>query len=244
MKRTLLIITACFLLFTLTNNNVSNAADKYSRQSLTADQVKAQQLVSNIPVTEVLGPLAPVALSPFFGMACLSGTSILSNTPLLPENDFLTGNEALNNPLVFATFLLLTIATSVPRFTTVTKTVAEATDQIETYAGIISYGAIFMMSDFSMAGEASEVVYTAGIITFSKEALLLAAVAINIFVINSVKFFFELLAWISPVPFLDAAFEFCNKTLAAVLAIIYAFNPWLALVINLVLFGICLVIFR
>ena len=45
-------------------------------------------------------------------------------------------------------------------------------------------------------------------------------------------------------PLLDAAFEFCNKTLAAVLAIIYAFNPWLALVINLVLFGICLLIFR
>ena len=244
MRRTLLIITGCLLLFTLMNNNVSRAADKYSQKSLTGDQLKAQELVSNIPVTEVLGPLAPVALSPFFGMACLSGTSILSSHNLLPENDFLTGNEALNNPMVFATFLLLTIATSVPRFTTVTKTVAEATDQLETYAGIISYGAVFMMSDFHIMGEASDVVYTAGIISFSQETLLLAVFAINIFVISSVKFFFELLVWISPIPLLDAAFEFCNKTLVAVLAIIYAFNPWLALVINLVLFGICLLIFR
>jgi hypothetical protein len=70
------------------------------------------------------------------------------------------------------------------------------------------------------------------------------ASAINIIVINTVKYFFELLVWISPIPALDAIFEATNKSFAAALVAIYAFNPYLAMMLNIILFLICLVIFN
>ena len=231
-------------IFTLPVKQVSSATD-YSRSALSNDQVKAEQLVNSLPITDVLGPLAPVALSPFFGLTCLSATSILSEkVDFIPDNKFLTGNEALNNPAVFMAFLVLTIATSIPKLTTVTKVFAQAVDQVETYAGIVSYLVVFGLA-VSAAGDSGEqVIYTAGIFTFTKHALLMAACVINIFVINTVKFFFELLVLISPIPTLDAMFEAANKAVAAVIAIIYAFNPWLAFVLNLLLFLVCLAIFQ
>jgi hypothetical protein len=72
----------------------------------------------------------------------------------------------------------------------------------------------------------------------------MVAVAINIVVINTVKYFFELLVWISPIPALDAMFETANKAVTAALVAVYAFNPYIAMVINVILFLICLLIFN
>ena len=240
---TLLTISLALLVFP--QREVSSATD-YNKSSLAADQVKANTLIETMKVTEVLevlGPLAPVALSPFFGITCLSATSMLSEKGVLPENRFLSGNKALNNPAVFLAFLALTIATSIPKLTTVTKAFAEVTDQAETYAGIVSYLVIFALAASSSDDSGQQVVYSAGIITFTKQTLLMAACVINIIVINTVKFFFELLAMISPIPTLDAIFEASNKAVAAGLAIIYAFSPAVAFAINFVLFLICLSIF-
>lgn len=71
----------------------------------------------------------------------------------------------------------------------------------------------------------------------------MAACVINIIVINTVKYFFELLAFISPIPTLDAIFELCTKALAGFFALVYAFNPWLSFMMNIILFLICLAVF-
>jgi hypothetical protein len=201
---------------------------------------KGEQLAKRISNIEVLAPLAPVALSPFFGITCLSGTSILCSNGVLPKNEFLMGNKALNNGLVFIIFLALSIATSLPKMTAVSKGFVEVTDQLETYAGIISYGVILYLADSGT----EQAVYTAGILTFTGNTLLMTAVVINIIVINTVKYFFELLVWISPIPLLDAAFETTNKVVTAVLVTVYAFNPYLAMLLDIILFLICLTIFN
>jgi hypothetical protein len=72
----------------------------------------------------------------------------------------------------------------------------------------------------------------------------MAAAAVNIIVINTVKYFFELLVLISPIPALDAVFEAANKAVATALAAVYAFSPYLAMLLNIVLFLICLSIFN
>ena len=246
MRRILII---AFLLAAMTV--VINSADAgffglgdYEKDSLATDKAKGEQLVKKLNATEVMAPLAPIALSPFFGITCLSGTSILCDKGVLPENEFLVGNPALNNGMVFIVFLALSVATSLPKMTTVSKGFAEAGDQLETYAGIISYGAILYFSGFGQESMPEDVVYTAGIFTFSKTTLVMIAASINIIVINTVKYFFELLVWISPIPLLDAVFESANKVVTAVLVTIYAFSPYLAMAINLVMFLICLSIFN
>ncbi|MHC4532272.1 MAG: hypothetical protein ACYSXD_12045, partial [Planctomycetota bacterium] len=96
---------------------VTSAQTDYQRSLWLNDKTKAEQLVGKITSINVLAPLAPVALSPFFGITCLSGTSILCNRGVLPENDFLMGNRALNNGLIFLAFLALSVATSLPKMT-------------------------------------------------------------------------------------------------------------------------------
>lgn len=245
MRKTLFIVSFFFLLIVaLWPQTATPAQSGYSKDSVTADQAKGGQLAKKLSSVEVLAPLAPVALSPFFGITCLSGTSILCNSGVLPKNDFLMGNKALNNGLVFAVFLALSIATSLPKMTAVSKGFAQVTDQVETYAGIISYLAIMYLGGSSQDSGAQQVAYQAGIFSFTKDTLLMIAAVANIIVINTVKYFFELLVWISPIPGLDAAFETANKVVTAVLATVYAFNPYLALALNVILFLICLAVFN
>jgi hypothetical protein len=245
MRKTLLIISVFSLLtVVIWPRTAGSVQTNYDKSSLATDQEKGTQLAKKFSTIQVLAPLAPVALSPFFGITCLSGTSILCNMGVLPKNEFLMGNKALNNWLVFGVFLILSIATSLPKMTAVSKGFGQAIDQLETYAGIISYFGIYYLSSMGQDEAAKQVVYAAGIISFTKGTLLMIAAAINIIVINTVKYFFELLIWISPIPALDAMFEAANKTVTAVLAAVYAFNPYLAMILNIILFLICLVIFN
>ncbi len=220
------------------------AQSSYDKSLLATDKAKGEQLAKKISAIEVMAPLAPVALSPFFGITCLSGTSILCSKGVLPKNEFLMGNNMLNNGLVFVIFLVLSIATSLPKMTAVSKGFAQATDQLETYAGIISYLVIFYLAGSGPDGGTQPVAYSAGIFSFTRDTLLMIAAAANIIVINTVKYFFELLVWISPIPALDAAFETANKAVTAGLVAVYAFNPHLAMLLNVILFLICLAIFN
>ena len=243
-NRSLLIVTAIFILIQLWFAIAPClAAEKYDKSMLASDQAKADQLVKKLKATEVLGPMAPVALSPFFGLACLSGTSILADKGLLPDNSFLASSEHLNDPNLFIVFAALAVVTSAPKLFTASKLFAELTDRIETYAAIISYAAILMLTQTD-AAEPQTVVYSAGVFTFTSQSLLAVAAAVNIFVISSVKYFFELLAMISPIPALDAIFEAANKTIAAILALIYAFSPLAAFILNLLIFLVCFTVFR
>jgi len=244
-KRVGLVLLAAGLVFAFFWIESSSArAPVLDNRGIEGEQKKAERLVEKLRITEVLGPLSAVALSPFFGLTCLSGTSILCNKGVLPENEFLMGSETLNNGFIFLVFLTLTVITSAPKLVTASKIFAEATDRVETYAGTISYIVILMLAGQGQGGEQETVVYSAGVITITQQGLLACAAAVNIFIISTVRFFFELLVLISPIPTLDAIFELANKAIAGVLAAVYAFNPWAAFVLNLILFGICLLIFR
>lgn len=216
----------------------------------------AQQLSERISTVEWLGPLAPVALSPFFGIACLSGLSLYGGEWVGGQNALLE-SSVLRNPAVFWTFLVLTILTSIPRLTKVSKPLAQAVDQVEAYAGIITMLAVRFLPGLWAAeatpaeaqtafavGMESVVVVQAGLMSISLDVLLGLAAALNILVINAAKFFFEFLVWITPVPFLDACFEAANKFVCAALMGLYAFSPTAATVFNLLLVVASLFILR
>ena len=120
---------------------------------------------------------------------------------------------------MFFVLLALTVLTSVPRLTKVSKPFAQAVDRLETYAVIIILLAIKVISSMeSSVDEPAQIAMVQlGVFSFTVDTLLAIAMVINVLVINSVKFFFEFLVWLTPVPLLDAAFEICNKTLCALL---------------------------
>ena len=70
------------------------------------------------------------------------------------------------------------------------------------------------------------------------------AAIVNILVINTVKFFFEVSVWLMPFPFVDAMLEAANKSVCAALMAVYAFSPMWATILNLVIFLACFAAFR
>lgn len=246
-KRQLLV---CCLLITVVPYSTSAAPQGSNTEANKANSISAadiaqyQQVGQSMGIAEWLGPLAPVALSPFFGITCLSGMALYGKGWVSADNAFLGEGSPLNNPTIFWVFLILTIMTSLPRLTKVSKPFAQAIDQIEAWAGIITLVGLKML----MGGQAPEMAEMAtiqmGIGSYTLDALLAIAAAINVFVINTVKFFFEVLIWITPIPTVDAIFEFANKSICAVLMAIYGYSPTIATGINLVMFVAAAFVFR
>ena len=206
----------------------------------------AEKIADTISTSEFLGPLAPVALSPFFGVACLSGMAQFGPESL-GSNAMLSESSPLSSPWVFWVFSTLAVLTSLPRLTKVSKPIAGAVDQIEAWSGIITMGAVKFLAGGPTAGKsvalAADPILIAGVGSIGLDVALAIAAGVNILVVNSVKFFFEFLVWITPVPFLDACFEAANKAVCAALMAVYAFSPTVSLALNLAVFAICLVAF-
>jgi hypothetical protein len=221
-------------------------------KGLETEAKQGQQLVEKLGVTEVLGPLAPVAMSPYFALTFMSGASLLADTGVLPDavakNALLGKGSPLNNGLVFTGLLGLTALTALPKLTKVTKPFAQAIDQVEAHSGIVAVLAVQALSRMNMGDDggqevASTVVIQAGFISFTQGTLLMIFSAINVFVVNTVKFFFEMMIFLSPFPTVDAIFEAANKAVVGALMAIYVWSPWVATVINLAIFAVSLLIF-
>lgn len=209
----------------------------------TGQAVVVEQVTRQITTIEWLAPLAPVALSPFFGIALLSGLACYG-PEWLPDNALLGAGSPFSNPAIFWVFLVLTVATSLPRLSKVSKPVAQFADFLETWFAIVVLIALKMITLASPAATESALVIQAGLFEAGVDSLIAIAMVVNIIVINAVKFFFEFLVWITPIPMMDAMFEAANKSVCVLLMGIYAYSPVLALIINIVLFASCLFIFR
>lgn len=214
-----------------------------SREFSAADIVAAQNFGESFGVADWMGPLAPVALSPYFGITCLSGMALYGQGWITADNALLAEGSPLNNSSVFWVFLILTLITSIPRLTKVSKPFAQAIDQFETWAGIITMLTLRFMIHAEAPDVADTAVIQMGFVSFSLDALLMIAATINILVINTVRFFFEMLIWITPIPTVDAIFEVANKTVCAALIIVYGYSPALATTINLAIFTAALLVF-
>jgi len=219
-------------------------ASGYDATQAAGDLAAADRVADAVPWQQVLGPLAPVALSPFFGMALLSGLSLLVTRGVLPENAFLQSHPVLTHPAVCLTFLALAAFTSLPRLTKVSKPLALLCDSMETYAGIVAVLVVQLVARYAGGPEPAPVVLPAGLGAVTWDALLAALSIANILVIQSVRLFFELLVWMSPVPLLDALFESLNKVVCAALLALYAFSPWAALLANAIFFTVGLLLLR
>ncbi|MEP3480801.1 MAG: hypothetical protein ABJZ55_16250 [Fuerstiella sp.] len=219
----------------------SKVADQFSQTDLLA----AQKVADSLGVAEWLGPLAPLALSPFFGIACLSGLSLFGGQWFSSSNPFLGASSPLHSEVVFVAFLILTLVTSLPRLTKLSKPFVQMTDQLEAWAGIITMLVLkFLVTGVVTDSTPENQVVMLGMVSATADLCLMIAAALNVLVINSVKFFCEMCIWLIPVPLIDAAFEVLNKSVCASLMLVYGYSPYLATCLNLSIFLIAAIVFR
>ena len=150
-----------------------------------AEIAAGSEIVASLGIADWLGPLAPMALSPFFGVTCMSGMALFGGDWLPMQSGLLSPNSPLANPAVFWTFLVLTVLTSLPRLTKVSKPFAQAVDHVEAYAGIATILTLkIVLSLAAPAPEEVDVVYhQAGFLTLTADMLLMLAMAINMIVL-------------------------------------------------------------
>ncbi len=221
-------------------------------QTLAAGERVAAEVAQHLGASEWLGPLAPIALSPFFGLAALSGIACFGPDWLQERSGLFAASSPLNNPFLFWTMASLAIMTSVPRFTKVSKPLALVAEKLESYSAIVilivvrlagSYGSDPSNPAAWNADPVATVWVTASIASLPLDICMALLAAINVIMINTVKLFFEALIWLTPVPFIDAALEVGNKSLCAVLLGLYCYSPWLAAAVDLLLLGLAALAF-
>lgn len=209
-------------------------------------------LAQQLATSEWLGPLAPIALSPFFGLTALSGIATYGPEWLQQRSGLFDPSSPLNSPLLFWTMLALSILTSLPRLSKVSKPLALAAENLEAYSAIIILIAVRMLAGAEPTAETSpqvgadalsNVAVSAGIGGISIDVLMSAVAAFNVLVINGVKLFAEFVIWLVPFPTIDALVEIFNKALCAALMSLYCFSPSAATAINLSMLVVCAFVF-
>lgn len=196
-----------------------------------------------------LGPISAVALSPFFGLACLSGIATYGPSTLREHSSLLGVTGPMNNPALFWTMTVLTILTSLPRWTKLSKPIAMAAEKLEAYSAVIILIALRFTADSGGVSSAQvwievpQPLVAAGLVSLPIDLFLAVAMAVNLIVVHTVKLLIDVLIWLIPFPTVDAMLELANKSICGVLLGIYAFSPFLALLINLAIFAVSAVLF-
>jgi hypothetical protein len=220
-------------------------ASHASQLDTTTAIAAASTLSKQVSAQEWLGPLAGIALSPFFGLACLSGAATYGPEWLQNRSALFSPASPLNNPLLFWIMTGLTVMTSLPRMTKVSKPLALAAEKLELYSTLIVLLALRFFGPTAINGQPtltidSDVLLIAGM---PWDVFLSLAAALNLVVINTVKIAIEILVWLIPVPTVDALLEVANKSTCAGLISLYAYSPALATLLNVILFSICCLFF-
>jgi hypothetical protein len=249
MRRLEIPVLICFALFL--SSGFFSSGDVFGQMSQTLEPVaNATEFARQISAVDWLGPMSAIALSPFFGLACLSGIANFG-PEWATQNSPLLGNLGpMKSPLLFWVMLVLTIITSAPRFTKLSKPIALVAETLESYSAIIILAVMKFSTLFSGQSETHisdalihPVVMQAGIGEFSTDLVFTLAAATNIIVINTIKLACEFFVWLIPIPFVDSIFEATNKIACGCLALLYAYSPTASAVLNLVLFVACALIF-
>jgi len=213
----------------------------------TAAIAAASGLSRQVSTQEWLGPLSAIAISPFFGLACLSGAATYGPDWLQSRSSLFGESSPLNNSLLFWVMLVLTVCTSLPRFSKVSKPFSMAVEKLEMYSVIIIFLAMKFISSAELPDSESiaqtHVVMTAGIATLPLDMLFAVAAALNIVIVNTIKLFIELLVWLIPFPTIDAMLELANKSLCAALMAIYVYSPLMATALNICILVVCCLVF-
>lgn len=198
-------------------------------------------LKSNLLLSEQLGMLGPVAISPYWGLFLASAASLFE----VGGNEYLMTHPMLGNWLVFILFGLCAICTSIPNITKYSKALGVATSYLEDHVSmiIVILAVVLPIAHQTMGGTPTHGEF--GIIDTSLYTLaMIAFSAVYMFIVTTVRLFFEVTAFITPIPFIDTVVEIMKKVSSLILMGIYFVSPEIALGISILILIVAFFIFR
>lgn len=209
--------------------------------TLLAQYGMESSLAQNASFTKAFALMSPMAISPFWTLFITSFASTVG-----VGEEYLATNPMLDSWVVLLVSFLLVVFTTLPNLTKVSRPVGLAAKFLEDKSSYVIY-AMMMMAPyiFRAESEAQQAVVSLGLFDIPFSVLLMVAFAIPYFmVVMTVRYFFDIMIFLSPIPLLDAFFELTQKGVTLFLVVIYLFFPFFGLVLSLLMFLLALLLFK
>ncbi|NJK87979.1 MAG: S8 family serine peptidase [Myxococcales bacterium] len=167
-------------------------------------------------VVELAALLAPIGISPFFALAGIGWAAERGHIHLP------AGLELLAEPLVFGCLLVFAVLLQVGKSSKLTRPLAEGLGTGEGLIAILIAFLMFVAEGLSPPSTVTEASLASGLV-------LGVAATFAVAMILALRVLFDVFIWLSPVPFIDMAFEM-SKTLTTLgLVALVAWAPGVAL---------------
>jgi len=169
-------------------------------------------------LVELSALLAPLGISPFLALAAIGWAAHGGHL------DLPAGVRLLTEPALFGTLFALGLALELGKSSKLTRPFAEG---VGTSESVVALGAAFVLFAAEMTGALPEGAAvrasTVGAVLFG------AAAGVTVGVILALRVLFDVLIWLSPVPFIDLAFELTKSGLTVGLVALAAWMPFAAM---------------
>lgn len=198
-------------------------------------------LAQNASLVESLSLLSPMAISPFWTLFITSFASTFNI-----GNDYIASNPMLDSVLVLSFSFLLVVITTLPNLMKVSKPIGLAAKFLENKAGYVIY-ILMMIVPYIFVSDVSQYqgMITFGIFGIPFKVLLIIALALPYFiVVMTVRYFLEIMVFLSPIPLFDAVLEILKKLFTVSLIVIYFLFPTFGFILSLLIFFVALLFFK
>ena len=210
------------------------------------EKLEVQQTISqNSALVEQFAQLAPMGINPYLTVFL---TSICSKFGF--HNDYVATNPFFDSWIVLVLFGLLFFFTALVGTVFKTNKATATIGLVDTYLSnkaALIVNAIIILAPTFLSNEPiqGEIVYQAGFLTISFKTLFTLAISIYfLIVVMAVKFFIDILIFLSPIPLIDAVLEIFKISIGAVFIIISIMSPTTSVVIALMMFLISLFFYK
>lgn len=197
-------------------------------------------LVANASLVESFSLLSPISISPFWTLFITSLASTLGI-----GNEYIVTHPLLGNWAMLLISGFLVLFTTLPNLTKVSKPIGLAIKFLENKAGIVLFIVILVVPYlFPPEGTAPAVVHM-GLFDIPFSVLLMIGLAIPYYiVVMTVRYLLEILIFLSPIPLLDALFEFIKKGITFFLIVVYFLVPSFGFVLSIFIFIVAFFFFK
>jgi len=210
---------------------------------LIAQETLQSVVEQNTFVEEYIAMLGPMAVSPFWTLFI---TSFFSTFELNVGDSMVATNPLLGSEAVLGISFLLVLITTLPNMMKMSKPIGLAGRFLEDRAGFVIYGVTaiaphLMNPEMGPLGQ----VETFGLFGIPNSIILLVILALPYFmIVTSVRYFLEILVFLSPIPLLDAFFELVKNGATLGFVVLFFLAPWVGVFLSILLFFVSLLFFN
>ncbi|TCI91352.1 hypothetical protein [Tenacibaculum sp. M341] len=199
---------------------------------------------SNSSLVSQLAQLLPMGINPY---ATVFLTSILSKMGI--HNDFVGTNPFFDNWLILGIFGILFLFTAlvgtVFKTNKATAVIGLADNYLSNHAAIfINIIVMIAPAIFTQTAE-HPAVQEAGIFSIGLQTILVLIVSVYfLMVVTTVRFFIDILIFLSPIPFIDSILEVAKIVVTVLFVLISVFYPTFSVILAVITFLIALSMYR